>query len=161
MLNATIKIYHAADRDDRRDRDDPRFSVDQDSTLRKPDGEPVAIKVENFSSRGFRFNSRSCDLDVGTVVCVGLDGAGSQRAAVVWRSGSIYGCEFLTPVPRDRMAKAFTHARVARGRFARHGGHAQEPQVAKWPGSVRLALLLSGAIGSWALLYAAARFLLS
>ncbi len=160
MFNATIKVYHAAEQDDRRNLEDPRISVDQDSTLRKPDGEPVAIKVENFSSRGFRFNSRNCDLEVGTVVCVGLDGAGAQKATVVWRSGPIYGCEFLTPLPRDRMAKAFTRARVTRGRFAHRSGHPPEPHVAKWPGSIRFTLLASGAIGSWVLLYLAAKFLL-
>jgi hypothetical protein len=157
MLNATIKVYHDPGEGERRDPCDTRIAVDQISTLRAEDGAPVAVKVENFSSRGFRFNSPDCELEVGTVVCVGLDGAGSQNAAVVWRSGPIYGCEFLTPLTRDRMAKAFTQAKITRGKFA---GPAPDPDLAKWPGSVRVALLLSGAIASWALVYMLAKLLL-
>lgn len=154
MLKATIEICDGPGERDRRNADDTRIAVDCVSTLRKPDGAPIVIKVENFSARGFAFNSRDCDLAAGTQVCVGLDGAGTQKAVIVWRSDHVYGCEFLEPLTRERMAKAFTKASIARGRFPKADDEVPGPVVEKWPHSVRLALLAAGAVGSWALLYA-------
>ncbi|NML07482.1 PilZ domain-containing protein [Sphingomonas sp. G-3-2-10] len=83
-----------------------RFEVDVDSTLRGMDGEPVNVTVEDFSRTGFRF-SGDLELPAGTLISIGLSGAGAREAKVVWRDGQAHGCEFLMPLPREKMRNAF------------------------------------------------------
>ncbi len=55
-----------------------RFHVDGDSTVRGMNGEPVDVRVENFSRTGFLFTG-DVDLPVGTLISVGLSGSGRAR----------------------------------------------------------------------------------
>ncbi|MET0310107.1 MAG: PilZ domain-containing protein [Sphingomonas sp.] len=83
-----------------------RFRVDSATTLRGMDGKPFDVTVENFSRTGFLFVA-DVDLPVGTLVSVGLSGAGVREAKVVRRDGERHGCEFLMPLPQRELAHAF------------------------------------------------------
>jgi hypothetical protein len=83
-----------------------RFAVDSTTTLRGMDGAPFDVTVENFSRTGFLFTG-DADLPVGTLVSVGLSGAGVREAKVVRRDGQQHGCEFLVPLPKRELIHAF------------------------------------------------------
>ena len=83
-----------------------RFNVDSATTLRGMDGVPFDVVVENFSRTGFLF-SGDVDLPVGTLVSVGLSGAGVREAKIVRRDDQHYGCEFLMPLPKRELVHAF------------------------------------------------------
>lgn len=101
MLVARVEVMGEVDA-----RGAVRFTVDHDSTVRGMNGEPVDVVVENFSRTGFLFTG-DADLPVGTLISVGLAGAGAREATVVRRDGQQHGCEFLVPIPRRDMANAF------------------------------------------------------
>ncbi|MDP5277358.1 PilZ domain-containing protein [Sphingomonas sp. DG1-23] len=83
-----------------------RFHVASESTLRGADGRPIEVLVDNFSRTGFLFVSEE-EFPPGTLIAIGLSGAGSREAQVVWREGQRHGCEFLVPLPQSKMARAF------------------------------------------------------
>jgi hypothetical protein len=83
-----------------------RFSVDSTTTIRGLDGKPFDVVVDNFSRTGFLFIA-DVEFPTGTLVSVGLSGAGAREAQVVWRDGNRHGCEFLVPLPRSKMERAF------------------------------------------------------
>ena len=83
-----------------------RFHVASESTLRGADGRPIEVLVDNFSRTGFLFVSEE-EFPPGTLIAIGLSGAGSREAQVVWREGDRHGCEFLVPLPQSKMARAF------------------------------------------------------
>ncbi|WP_448663337.1 PilZ domain-containing protein [Sphingomonas sp. CJ20] len=83
-----------------------RFTVSSDTTLRGADGQPIDVVVENLSRTGFLFLSDT-EIPAGSLVAIGLSGAGAREAQVVWRDGNRHGCEFLVPLPQSAMAKAF------------------------------------------------------
>lgn len=83
-----------------------RFHVASESTLRGADGRPIEVLVDNFSRTGFLFVS-DAEFPSGTLVAIGLSGAGSREAQVIWREGRRHGCEFLVPLPQSKMARAF------------------------------------------------------
>lgn len=83
-----------------------RFTVDSDATIRGMDGEPIDVIVDNFSRTGFLFTADTA-LPLGTLVSIGLSGAGTREAKVVRRDGQSHGCEFLMPLLRREMATAF------------------------------------------------------
>lgn len=101
MLVAKLEILGDIDR-----RGAIRFDADSPSTLRAPDGAPIDVQVEDFSRTGFRFSSE-IDLPVGTLVSLGLSGAGSRAAKVVRRSGNTHGCAFMKALTEDEIAHAF------------------------------------------------------
>jgi hypothetical protein len=83
-----------------------RFHVASESTLRGADGRPIEVLVDNFSRSGFLFVSEEA-FPAGTLIAIGLSGAGSREAQVVWQEGRRHGCEFLVPLPQSKMARAF------------------------------------------------------
>lgn len=101
MLVAKLEILGDIDR-----RGAIRFDADSPSTLRVPDGAPIDVQVEDFSRTGFRFSS-DLDLPVGTLVSLGLSGAGSRAAKVVRHSGRTYGCAFMKALTEEEIAHAF------------------------------------------------------
>jgi hypothetical protein len=119
-----------------------RFTVDQESVVRGMDGAPVDVIVENFSRTGFLFIGE-VDLPVGTLVSIGLSGAGAREAKIIRRDGDGHGCEFLVPLPSRDMAKAFrgqdelvSSIEEALERRYREA----EPPEADAPGSIRDAI---------------------
>lgn len=109
LLVARIEILGEIDK-----RGAIRFTVSSETTLRGADGRPFDVLVDNFSRTGFMFISDE-EFPAGTLVAVGLGGAGMREAQVIWRDGDRHGCEFLVPLPQSKMQKAFKgrDARVA------------------------------------------------
>jgi hypothetical protein len=101
MLIAKIEILGDIDR-----RGAIRFDTDSPSTLRAPDGAPIDVRVEDFSRTGFRFVT-DIDLPIGTLVSLGLSGAGSRAARVMRRRGDSYGCAFMTALTDEEIGRAF------------------------------------------------------
>lgn len=101
MLVARIEVLGEVD-----ERGSVRFTVDHDSTVRGMNGLPVDVVVENFSRDGLLFTG-NVDMPIGTLISIGLSGAGAREAKVVRRDGNAHGCEFLQPLPRRVMASAF------------------------------------------------------
>lgn len=83
-----------------------RFDAESPSTLRVPGGKPIDVTVDDFSRTGFLFLS-DVDLPVGTLVSLGLSGAGSRAARIVRRRGQSYGCAFMAALSDDDIARAF------------------------------------------------------
>jgi len=83
-----------------------RFDADSPSTLRAPDGKPIDVTVEDFSRTGFRFVA-DIDLPIGTLVSLGLSGAGSRVARILRRQGNSYGCAFMAALSPEDIERAF------------------------------------------------------
>ena len=101
MLVARIEVLGEVD-----ERGAIRFDVQRESIVRGLDGRPVAVLVQDFSRDGFGFVSDTA-FPVGTLIAVGLSGAGQHEAKLVWRDGQRHGCEFLVPLPRSKIDRAF------------------------------------------------------
>lgn len=101
MLTAKVDILGDIDR-----RGAIRFDVDSPSTLRAPDGKPIDVIVEDFSRTGFRI-STEVDLPVGTLISLGLAGAGARVAQILRVRGNRYGCAFMKPLTDAEVAQAF------------------------------------------------------
>ncbi|NIJ22388.1 hypothetical protein FHS95_004103 [Sphingomonas naasensis] len=101
MLVARLEVLGEVDQ-----RGAIRFHVASESTLRGADGRPFEVLVDNFSRTGFLFVSEE-EIPPGTLIAIGLSGAGSREAQVIWREGRRHGCEFLVPLPQSKMARAF------------------------------------------------------
>ncbi|RYF19839.1 MAG: PilZ domain-containing protein [Oxalobacteraceae bacterium] len=89
-------------------RDSNRSPILQFSTLRVADA-PYNVRVEDLSPAGFAFTSTT-PVAIGTIVYVGLVGAGRANAQVVWRGDQRHGCVFAPTLTTAQIEKAFTHA---------------------------------------------------
>ncbi len=83
-----------------------RFLVNRETTVRGMDGRPFDAVVENFSRTGFLFKA-DVELPEGTLIWIGMSGAGAREARVVWREGQRHGCEFLMPLGQRDLQHAF------------------------------------------------------
>lgn len=101
MLIARLEVWGSMDA-----RGSVRFLVDRGTTVRGMDGKPFDAQVENFSRTGFLF-SADVDLPLGTLIWIGLSGAGAREAKVIRRDGPRHGCEFLMPLSQRDMQHAF------------------------------------------------------
>ena len=70
-----------------------------------PTGDGAAVQVHNISATGLLLESEVA-LDVGEAIVIDLPHAGSTVARVVWRSGSLSGCEFEIPLSRAALSAA-------------------------------------------------------
>jgi hypothetical protein len=101
MLVARLEVLGSVNR-----RGAARYEIDTLSTLRGHDGEPFDVIVTDFSRTGFSFVG-DVDLRIGTLVSIGLGGAGAREARVIWCQENCYGCQFHEPLNADQIAKAF------------------------------------------------------
>lgn len=145
-LVATLEIFN--DAGDRRS-GSHRSEVGQQSTLRNRDGVPCSVMVDDLSASGFRFviSRHLCE---GARVRLGLAGAGAAEARVVWRSDDVHGCEFLQPLTEDQLRSSFSGSSVVECAFPVGFSDCSEPAIGRWPGPVRLAVLLLGTALAWA-----------
>ncbi|WP_264938358.1 PilZ domain-containing protein [Sphingomonas caeni] len=101
MLVAKLEILGDIDR-----RGAIRLDADSPSTLRAPDGQPIDVIVDDFSRTGFHFTA-NVDLPIGTLVSLGLSGAGSRAAQVMRRRDNGYGCAFMKALSDEEIGRAF------------------------------------------------------
>ena len=144
--------------DDRRNGSD-RVAIGQPSTIRTDNFAPRDIVVEDLSSSGFLFRSDD-HLAVGTCFHIGLSGGGMTQARVVRAQNGQYGCEFDVPLTEQQLTLAFTAQSVVPGTFAAYHTAPLVPyREDKWPGAVRVGILVGGGAFSWLLLWQAASLL--
>ena len=101
MLVAKLEILGDIDR-----RGAIRFDSDSPSTLRISDGEPIDVVVDDFSRTGFHFTG-NIDLPIGTLVSLGLSGAGARAAQITRRRDNGYGCAFMKALTDEEIGRAF------------------------------------------------------
>ncbi|WP_184086133.1 PilZ domain-containing protein [Sphingomonas xinjiangensis] len=101
MLVARLEVLGEIDQ-----RGAVRFYVAGEARLRGGDGGPVDVQIENLSRTGFLFLS-PLEYPVGTLVTIGLSGAGLREARVVRSEGERHGCEFLEPLAETQMERAY------------------------------------------------------
>lgn len=74
--------------------------------------------IHDLSEAGLLLET-SADLRVGEMLHVDLPEAGAVRALVVWSRGRLFGCEFMTPVPKAAVSAALLRSpRAAPGEAA-------------------------------------------
>ena len=142
----------------------PRRVVGQETTLRRS-GIPTDAYLHDLSATGAAIET-SASLAEGAVVTIGLPGVGRVAATVVSTDGSRHGCRFETPLPPSALAAAFGRDPIVFGSF---GGEAvapastvfEPPVVEKYPGFVRVALPIGGALLGWASIIYVARLVVS
>ena len=100
MLVAKLEILGDIDR-----RGSIRFDTDSPSTLRAPDGEPIDVVIDDFSRTGFHFTGNVA-LPIGTLVSLGLSGAGSRAARIMRRRNNGYGCAFMKALTDEEIGRA-------------------------------------------------------
>jgi len=81
------------------------------STLRLSGTAPIDVVVVDVSESGVRIVTNA-DLDIGQEISIGLAGAGSSRAYVVWRRDDHYGCAFERPLGPEGAALAFSRSAI-------------------------------------------------
>lgn len=69
--------------------------------------------IRNLSERGLLIET-AADIAIGDTIHVDLPEAGVSEARIVWREGSFFGCQFLTPVSRAAVSAALLLAPVER-----------------------------------------------
>ncbi|UYY57052.1 PilZ domain-containing protein [Sphingomonas sp. S2-65] len=125
-----------------------RRMLEEASTLRGPDRQPVDVTVSDLSQSGFNVRSDR-ELPLGAVVHLGLPGRGSLAARVVRRAGDHYGCEFLQYLADEQVAAAFEQSNVTTLFLGSSEWETAEPVLRRWPRPVRAAVALVGALLAW------------
>lgn len=139
------------DAGDRR-RGDTRTIVGHPSILRVEGRPPLEIVVEDLSGSGFLFAATD-HLPIGSVVQVGLVGAGTAQATIVRRHENHHGAAFLRTLTPSQLDAAFGSSTVVRVQFPQVDGMFIAPvREDKWPRPVRALVWLTGAALPWAVL---------
>jgi hypothetical protein len=137
------------------DRSSPRREVQIDGTIRPSDA-PIDITITDLSETGFGAVLDDLPLEHGAYVAIGTQSLGVRNARVIWSEGARHGFEFVVPLrPADVIeAKdadnvvaigAPSHAAIFEPPFP-------DPEVAKWPGWIRVTLILALGAAGWAAL---------
>ncbi|WP_137753934.1 helix-turn-helix domain-containing protein [Sphingopyxis sp. L1A2A] len=74
-------------------------------------GVEVEVLVHNISATGLLLEGEAT-LALGDAIEIGLPDAGATRARVIWASGSLYGCQFDTPISPATLSAAQLRAVV-------------------------------------------------
>ncbi|WP_341207076.1 PilZ domain-containing protein [uncultured Sphingomonas sp.] len=141
-------ILLPSDSDDRRSAE--RQTINQPSTLRDERAQANDVYVRDLSETGFSVATDS-RLELGSEVTIGLPGRGRASARVVRQVPGGYGCEFNEPLGRAEVMQAF------RGGTVIHMTSESpimpplaEPEIQRFPGAVRLGVIVGGSMVLWA-----------
>ncbi len=85
----------------------PRLSLDRPATMRDPTRAPIDVVVENLSETGALLRSVAT-LPIGTLVSLGIAGAGLRLARVVRLQPAAMAIEFMLPLEPGAVARAKT-----------------------------------------------------
>lgn len=137
-----------------------RLPVERPSTLRRADGKPIDATIEDLSVTGCRLTLPPNEKIVEDVM-IGLAGVGIRSARVIWSEASQIGCAFDEPLTMAELEQIQFAQTVASGRFptpAAQPAYAPEETSAtpKFTPAVRLGIIVTLAIASWALIGAVA-----
>ncbi|MFK3891087.1 PilZ domain-containing protein [Sphingomonas sp. NPDC079357] len=136
------------DSDDRRSAE--RQTINQPSTLRDERAEATDVYVRDLSETGFSVATDS-RLEIGSMVTIGLPGRGRASARVVRQVPGGYGCEFDQPLGRAEVMQTFRGGTVIHMTSNAPIVHpAPEPEIRRFPGSVRLGVIVGGSALLWA-----------
>jgi hypothetical protein len=99
---------------------------------------------------------------VGSRITLGLSGVGARAARIVRLAGDEqFGCEFISPLSPAELAAALDAPPAELIHFPQAATVAPpdavpEPDVGRFPGPVRLAILMGGGLAAWGITIAAA-----
>lgn len=141
-----------------------RVRVARPSTLRADERGPLDVTVEDLSPAGFSFSfSGDTPIAIGSLVHVGLAGAGRASARVAWHDGDRHGCLFAPSLTADQVDAAFTHSvdvpAVTSFVMADEAAPAAPAAPARLAPAARVALLLAGGGLGWVAIAATLRAL--
>lgn len=68
-------------------------------------GQQTPVVLHNFSETGVLLESQ-VELEIGETIELDLPDAPHSRAKVIWASGKLYGCAFITPIPSATLRAA-------------------------------------------------------
>ncbi|MEH3102535.1 MAG: PilZ domain-containing protein [Sphingomonas phyllosphaerae] len=141
-------ILLPSDSDDRRSAE--RQPINQPSTLRDAREEATDVYVRDLSETGFSVATDS-RLEIGSLVTIGLPGRGRASARVVRQVPGGYGCEFVEALGRAEVMQTFRGGTVIQLTSSAPISHPlPEPQITRYPGAVRLGVIVGGSALLWA-----------
>ncbi|MCJ2183395.1 helix-turn-helix domain-containing protein [Novosphingobium sp. 1949] len=76
-----------------------------------PSGGEAQVSIHNFSETGVLLET-GVELEIGEVVDIALPEAGPTPARIVWASGALYGCAFLSALPPAVLSAASLRSAV-------------------------------------------------
>ncbi len=130
-----------------------RRSIGLPGTVRS-NGIPYDVNVRDLSASGFSA-SIPVALAVGEIVSLGLPSLGVVEATVTRSEGETHGFSFVRHLTIDTVQRVERIDTVHAGAFTPVWDGAPtspDPVIKKWPGAVRVAVLVVGALTSWATL---------
>lgn len=127
----------------------PRRPIGLPATVRLG-GAPYDVLVRDLSASGFSA-SMPVAARLGETVTLGLPSLGVVEAVVTRQEGLTHGFSFVRHLTSDDVQRVQCVDTVHAGAFgATVATNWAEPVIEKWPGVVRVGLILAGALGSWA-----------
>ena len=138
------------------DRYSPRREVQIDGTIRHSDA-PIDVTITDLSETGFGAVLHDLPLEAGASVVIGTHSLGVRKARVIWSDGFRHGFEFVVPLRTADVVEAKAADNVVAiiepsNQEAIFEPPYPEPEVAKWPGWIRVLLILGVAAAGWAAL---------
>jgi hypothetical protein len=134
------------------ERSNPRREVQIDGTIRHRDA-PIDVTIIDLSENGFGVLLNNLTLEAGAHVAIGTPSLGVRIARVIWSDGVRCGFEFVVPLRSEDVieAKAADNvvAIVAPSQAAIFDPPYPDPEVAKWPGWIRVPLILGLGAAGW------------
>lgn len=135
-----------------------RRPVQAESTLRDGDSRPVDISIVDLSTSGCLIEGAG-DLEVPSLVTVGIAGVGRVAARIVRRDGNRFGCAFVVPLAESVVAAAnatdtVVHFPAAVLPTPNYSELSTMPDPDRLPRPMRAAILFGGALAVWALIFA-------
>ena len=140
-------ILLPSESDDRRSAE--RQAINQPSTLRDERARAADVYVRDLSETGFSVATDS-RLEIGSVVTIGLPGRGRAEARVVRQVAGGYGCEFVEALGRAEVMQTFRGGTVIHMSTSASVTPAlPEPEIKRYPGAVRLGVIVGGSALLW------------
>jgi hypothetical protein len=138
------------------DRSSPRREVQIGGTIRHSDA-PIDVTITDLSETGFGAVLDDLPLETGACVVIGTHSLGVRKARVIWSNGARHGFEFVVPLRPGDVIEAKASDNVVTiiepsNQEAIFEPPYPDPEIAKWPGWIRVLLILGAAAAGWAAL---------
>lgn len=135
-----------------------RRPLQAEATVRDETLRPIDVTIVDLSSSGCLIEGAG-EIQVPSVVNIGIGGIGRISARVVRREGQRYGCSFLVPLSEETVSLASAVDTVVSFPAAAFPtpasfGESSMPDPSRWPRPVRTTVVIGGAILTWAVVLA-------